>query len=127
MNTKRRETKYTKAIKSALIKLGHATNAELAQAVRADYPMVSDTTVHRVTQRFCDDGECIEAPKAADGSIRYDANTSFHDHFICETCGVMRDIIIPGAVRQMIEVNLDGCCLNGSLSIVGDCKKCKER
>lgn len=127
MTTKRRETKYTRAIKSALTSLGHATNSELAQVVRADFPMVSDTTIHRVTQRFYDDGECIEAPKSQDGATRYDANTSFHDHFICESCGGMRDIVIPAEVRRAIEQELDGCCLNGSLSILGECKKCKER
>lgn len=127
MTTKRRETKYTCAIKAALDRLGHATNAELAHAVRAEYPLVSDTTIHRVTQRFYDDGECIEAPKSADGATRYDANTVFHDHFMCESCGAMRDIAIPVEVRQTIEADLDGCCLNGSLTIVGECKKCKEK
>lgn len=46
---------------------------------------------------------------------------------MCESCGAMRDIAIPVEVRQTIEADLDGCCLNGSLTIVGECKKCKER
>lgn len=124
--TKRRQTKYTQAVRHALKQLGHATNTELAELVRQGFPVVSDTTIHRVTQRFYDDGECAVAPKAVDGSIRYDANTSLHDHFICETCGQMRDIVLPLAVRRSIEQELDGCHLNGSLSVLGECKKCKE-
>lgn len=125
--TIRRETKYTRAVMSAVRRLGHATNAQIALAIRNDFPNVSDTTVHRITNRFHEDGTLGVAPKAADGAVRYDANTLFHDHFICEGCGVMRDVILPATVRREIQGMLDGCCLNGSLTLVGDCTKCKER
>lgn len=124
---KRRETKYTRAIRTILERLGHATNAEIAHTVRLDFPNVSDTTVHRITSRFYDDGMFGLAPKATDGSLRYDANAVFHDHFMCEGCGAIKDVVLPQPVRSEIQGLLDGCCLNGSLTLVGECKKCKEK
>lgn len=127
LTTPRRETKYTRAVMAALQRLGHATNAQIAAAIRDDFPRVSDTTVHRVTSRFHEDGALSLAPKASDGSVRYDTNTMFHDHFMCDGCGAMKDIVLPAAMRQEIQDMLGGCCLNGSLTLVGDCNKCKEK
>ncbi len=122
-----RQTKYTRAVRECLRHRGHATNAELAVAVRHDFPLVSDTTIHRVTQRFYERGEIEVAPKAADGAVRYDFNSAFHDHFMCQACNSLKDIVIASELRRQLEKAVDGCCLNGSLLIVGDCKKCKEK
>lgn len=122
-----RETKYTNAVRECLRRYGHATNAQLAEAVRYDFPLVSDTTIHRVTQRLHERGEVGIAPKADDGSLRYDHNNMFHDHFVCQDCGTLRDVVIPIDMRRQLEKNVEGCCLNGNLLIMGDCKKCKEK
>lgn len=127
MTVKRRETKYTNAVRKGLKQRGHATNAELADLLRAVFPAVSDTTVHRVTARFHGDGDIRTAPPAADGATRYDSNNEFHDHFMCQSCSTLKDIVIPERMRDELERLVDGCCLNGSLVIMGDCKKCKER
>ena len=126
MNVIERETKYTRAVRECLQKACHATNAQLATAVRYEFPHVSDTTIHRVTQRFHERGQINIAPNAADGAVRYDANNVFHDHFMCQGCHVLKDVVIPQDIRKRLEQTVNGCCLNGSLLIVGDCKKCKE-
>lgn len=122
----RRETKYTVAVRAAIQKLGHATNAELAEELRNKYPYVSDTTVHRVTHRLCEDGELRHAPNAADGSLRYDSNTSDHDHFLCTHCGKLRDMIVPQACRTLIQHQLGGCRVKGMLTISGVCHHCVQ-
>ncbi len=122
----RRETKYTKAVSRCIAQAGHATNAQIATHVRTDFPRVSDTTIHRVTQRLYDDGRIGLAPKASDGAVRYDNETIPHDHFICEDCGAIRDLRLSQLVRRDIEQSLGGCRLSGSLIIVGECKACKE-
>lgn len=127
ITAKRRETKYTRVVMDVLRRLGHATNAEVAAIVRAEFPNVSDTTVHRITTRFYEDGQLAQGPAASDGAVRYDVNTVFHDHFMCETCGTIKDVMLPATVRREMQDMLDGCCLNGSLTLVGDCNKCKER
>ena len=121
-----RETKYTVAVRTAMTRLGHATNAELAQAVRLLYPDVSDTTIHRVTHRLAQNGELGLAPNAEDGAVRYDANTSPHDHFQCRHCYSLRDMQVPQACRALIQHQLNGCKVGGALTVTGTCAHCLD-
>ena len=83
----RRITKYTDSILSILCQLQHATNAEIASRLRESYSNVSDTTVHRITQRLQGDGVIGLAPASKQGCLRYDFSPESHDHFICsELC-----------------------------------------
>lgn len=120
----RRETKYTNAVRQFMSELGHATNAELVTELRKHFPSVSATTVHRVTARLHADGELLLAPKTADGAVRYDSNITGHDHFVCEVCGGLKDITVPHTCRELIARQLNGCRVNGSLTISGRCQQC---
>lgn len=106
--------------------MGHATNADIVKMLRLEYPGLSATTVHRVTQRLYEDGELRKGPKALDGSVRYDGNVSVHDHFMCNMCGNVRDVSIPQACRSIIQCNLEDCTISGPLTVSGVCKKCSE-
>lgn len=120
-----RTTKYISAVRQELAARGHATNAQLLDAIRTSLPATSATTIHRVTTRLLDAGELQPAP-ALDGAMRFDANTSPHDHFICLSCGRLRDVVLPSSIRATIEQQMDdGCELSGSLTISGTCKNCK--
>lgn len=120
-----RETKYTLAVRSAVSRLRHATNAEIAAELRIKYPYVSDTTVHRVTQRLWKNGELALAPATCEGALRYDANPAQHDHFLCRSCERLVDMQVPQACRALIQYQLGGCRVGGSLTISGDCEKCR--
>ena len=123
----RRITKYTDSILSILCQLQHATNAEIASRLRELYSNVSDTTVHRITQRLQSDGVVGLAPASRQGCLRYDFSPESHDHFICSECDSLQDIKVPDSVRCQIERQLDGCCFDGSLVITGVCQQCKNR
>ncbi len=123
----RRITKYTDSILSILCQLQHATNAEIASRLRESYSNVSDTTVHRITQRLRDDGVIGLAPASSQGCLRYDFSPESHDHFICSECDSLQDIKVPDSVRCQIERQLDGCCFDGPLVITGVCQQCKNR
>ncbi len=123
----RRITKYTDSILSILCHLQHATNAEIASRLRESYSNVSDTTVHRITQRLRDDGVIGLAPASRQGCLRYDFSPEPHDHFICSECDNLQDIKVPDLVRCQIERQLDGCCFDGPLVITGVCQQCKNR
>ncbi len=123
----RRITKYTDSILSILCQLQHATNAEIASRLRELYSNVSDTTVHRITQRLRDDGVIGLAPASRQGCLRYDFSPESHDHFICSECDSLQDIKVPGSVRCQIEHQLDDCCFDGPLVITGVCQQCKNR
>ena len=123
----RRITKYTDSILSILCQLQHATNAEIASRLRGLYSNVSDTTVHRITQRLQSDGVIGLAPASRQGCLRYDFSPESHDHFICSECDSLQDIKVPDSVRCQIERQLDGCCFDGPLVITGVCQQCKNR
>ena len=123
----RRITKYTDSILSILCHLQHATNAEIASRLRELYSNVSDTTVHRITQRLHNDGAIGLAPSSKQGCLRYDFSPESHDHFICSQCDSLQDIKVPDSVRCQIERQLDGCCFDGPLVITGVCQQCKNR
>lgn len=119
-----RQTKYCRAIASALDVRGHATNAELLADLRAAYPDLSATTVHRATARLAARGDIALAPPTTDGAMRYDSQTLPHDHFICSTCGNLRDTDIRDKLIPLLEESIGDCRISGRLTISGTCKSC---
>ena len=125
--TKQRQTKYCQAIEITLLALGHATNAELLNNLQKHYPDVSATTVHRATARLAQRGTIGIAPPDNEGSMRYDANTKPHDHFLCASCGMLRDTDVKDKIIPILESTIDGCSISGQLTISGTCKHCMSK
>lgn len=121
-----RQTKYCEAIEHALKAKGHATNSELIALLRQTFPELSATTVHRATARLASRGRISVAPSATDGSMRYDANITPHDHFLCTKCGILRDTDIKQQVVPILEQSIGDCSISGRITVSGVCKNCKE-
>ena len=119
-----RQTQNCKDIEQALKHMGHASNTELLQVLRKANPSLSATTVHRATSRLALRGVIAIAPPHVDGSMRYDANTQPHDHFMCNSCGILRDTDIKDQVIPIVESSMTDCVISGRLTISGECKKC---
>ena len=119
-----RQTKYCQAIEHALQSLGHATNATLLANLRATYPDLSATTVHRATARLASRGTIAIAPTSHDGAMTYDANTAPHDHFQCLSCDLLRDTDVKDKIIPILVASIDGCNISGQLTISGMCKQC---
>ena len=94
--------------------------------MRRSFPELSATTVHRATSRLAARGKIGIAPSTIDGSMRYDANTQPHDHFLCSQCGVLRDTDIKQQIVPILEQNIGDCSISGRITISGICKNCKE-
>jgi Fur family peroxide stress response transcriptional regulator len=124
--TTQRHTKYCRAIEVLLASMGHATNSEILIDLRKTYSHVSATTVHRATSRLATRSSIALAPPSHDGSMRYDSNISPHDHFICTSCGMLRDADIKNKIIPILESSMDDCHISGRLTISGLCKKCKQ-
>lgn len=122
--TTTRQTKYCTAIEQILPALGHATNAELLAVLRNQFPDLSATTVHRATARLAERGVIAIAPSTKDGTMRYDANIAPHDHFMCDSCGLLRDADVKDKVVPILEASIGGCRISGQLTINGLCKAC---
>lgn len=120
-----RQSKYCMAIEEIIARLGHATNLELLEELRREYPELSATTVHRATARLAERGQLGVAPLGRDGAMRYDANIAAHDHFQCQRCFRLRDADIREAVIPVIQAAIADCEIGGRLVISGLCKECK--
>ncbi len=122
-----RTTKYTAAVADYVLRVGHATNAEILAALHTDYPDLSATTVHRITCRLAGRGKLQLAPSLSN-TMRYDANLEPHDHFMCNGCGMLKDAKLGNVIRPIIEREIgDGCSISGSLTVSGVCKKCNQQ
>ncbi len=121
-----RQTKYCSAIKGALKIKGHATNNELLIELRRVFPELSATTVHRATARLASRGEIAVAPSAKDGSMRYDSNLEPHDHFLCSSCHLLRDIDVKSKLNAILKRSICDCQVSGRLIIEGLCSSCER-
>lgn len=121
-----RNTKYTDAVILYMQLMQHATNTDIEKYLRQTFPAITATTVHRITARLVEQGMLRMAPNYLDGSMRFDINVSDHDHFMCSTCGELRDVSIRDEVIPLLKKGIEGCSVNGSLVISGTCKKCNE-
>lgn len=121
-----RQTKYCLAIELLMPVLGHTTNAELLEHLRSEYPELSATTIHRATARLVARGAIASAPQTQDGVMRYDSNTTPHDHFMCSSCGMLRDAYIKEKVTPILEAAIGDCHISGQLTVNGICKKCMK-
>lgn len=119
-----RQSKYCNAAREILAQLGHSTNLTLLEVLRQQYPDLSATTVHRITSRLVDRGELQLAPPAQDGAMRFDSNLAIHDHFMCKSCGVLKDASFSPDTLHTIEKQFDDCHISGPITITGLCKNC---
>jgi Fur family peroxide stress response transcriptional regulator len=122
-----RQTKYLSAVAAFMQSVGHASNMQILQHLRQQFPELSATTVHRITTRMVERGELALAPVTPENSQRYDANLAPHDHFECADCGLLRDITITGDMREALQCTLGDCRFTGQLNIRGTCANCLKK
>lgn len=95
--------------------------------LRRQFPCVSATTLHRITTRMLERGELQLAPSGPENVMRFDANITAHDHFMCTSCGMLRDAQLSKVILPQIEAAVgDGCSISGSLTVTGICKRCHK-
>ncbi len=121
---KTRQTKYTKAIQDYFKNYNHSSNHQALEYLQSFYPNLTATTVHRITERMVKNKVLGLAPLTINQIKRFDSNLVYHDHFHCRNCDLLRDINLPDHIVREIETLLNGCRLNGSLTISGVCQKC---
>ncbi|HXH11380.1 MAG TPA: transcriptional repressor [Alphaproteobacteria bacterium] len=96
----KRATRQLEAVYEAL--QGDSTHPfadEIYRRVRKKLPRISLATVYRNLQRLVEDGK-IRMVLLGERIARYDPEVSDHDHFVCETCGCIRDLFLERE-RQM--------------------------
>jgi Fur family peroxide stress response transcriptional regulator len=96
--------------------------------VRERMPTISLDTVYRTLAEFEQLG-LVKRVNMMPGPTRYDANQSRHHHFVCERCGLVRDVYgdhldsigAPGQVASLGRVEAVAVRFHGV------CKECAPR
>jgi Fur family peroxide stress response transcriptional regulator len=104
----------------------HPSAETVFDRVRARVPPLSLDTVYRSLAAFERLG-LVERVPADTGQARYDPDTSFHHHLVCERCGQVADL--PSAGLDLAEV-LERAAVWGTVRDVrlilrGTCASCR--
>ncbi|ABW11244.1 ferric uptake regulator, Fur family [Parafrankia sp. EAN1pec] len=105
----------------------HPTAAEVYERVRLAAPGIGSATVYRALALLVETGHALELNLGDGAAARYDANTSRHDHAVCERCGRAADIDHPVPDGMVAEIaRRSGFTITGyDLQFRGLCPECQ--
>ena len=105
----------------------HLTADTIYADLKKDNPELSLGTVYRNLTKLTEIGAIkkVSLPNQVD---KFDKNLEPHAHFICDECGSITDINIPGMDEFLDKVSdEDGISIRKyDLTLNGTCKKCKS-
>ncbi|ERT69433.1 hypothetical protein HMPREF0202_00662 [Cetobacterium somerae ATCC BAA-474] len=106
----------------------HLTADTIYADLKKDNPELSLGTVYRNLTKLTEIGAIkkVSLPNQVD---KFDKNLDPHAHFICDECGSITDINIPGIDEFLDKVSKDdGISIRKyDLTLNGTCKKCKNK
>lgn len=102
----------------------HLSAEEIHEKAKKIMPNIAMGTVYRNLSFLAGKGK-IRRISMADSPDRYDGVLTPHEHFICEFCGELEDIRLPGLEEFLI--NRVGKKMTGyELNLFHVCKKCEK-
>ncbi len=98
---------------------------EIYNRIRLIMPNVSKDTVYRTLALFEEMGAAIKVEQLCE-RVRYDADVTEHQHFLCERCGGIKDFHFSGLRKLFKENDLSevGEVKSMVLQLRGTCKDC---
>jgi len=123
-----RETQQRRVVLEALKSTkSHPTADWVFERVRSRLPKISLGTVYRNLSVLRDEGRIREV-NGVDRRTRYDADMRPHAHFVCSSCGQVRDVAgAPEADWRTLK-DLVGCDVTEQrLEFLGTCPACVRR
>jgi Fe2+ or Zn2+ uptake regulation protein len=105
----------------------HPTAETVHARVRRKLPHVSLGTVYRNLQKLAATQQ-VRMVQLADRAVRYDGMLEAHDHFLCERCGMVTDLVRRGRTRpDWSALRRAGYEVGGhTLTFYGCCPKCRD-
>lgn len=103
----------------------HATVDEIFVALSPDMPTLSKTTVYNTLDLLVKKG-AVQMLLIDEKNARYDADTSKHGHFYCNSCGKVYDVFNLNPDLFKIPFNPQFTITNVEISYSGICNECKE-
>ncbi len=102
----------------------HPTIDEIYHALSPTMPTLSKTTVYNTLDLFVERG-AVRALAIDEKNARYDVDISAHAHFMCRSCGAVRDIFDLKPNMFQIPDTTDFKIDAVEISYFGTCEKCK--
>jgi Fe2+ or Zn2+ uptake regulation protein len=103
----------------------HPTAQDLFERLRGGFPTLSVATVYNTLSALTRLRRC--APLELGGPVRFDPNTTAHDHAVCERCGQIRDVLSPTGTHDTRDEDLTGFRVRRVERIYrGFCAQCSE-
>ena len=88
-------TTAQKAILQTVCDLGHPTADCVYVEVRKTIPNVALGTIYRNLSQFAE-RNVIRRVQRGDAPDYFDGNVKPHDHVVCQKCGMVSDVSVPG-------------------------------
>lgn len=121
-----KRSRQREKIYQALVRTtSHPTAEWVYERVREQIPRISLGTVYRNLHILKGQGKIRELD-FGEGLRRYDATVDQHYHFVCERCGVVRDLDIPPLddLHQRVQPMVPGTIQTHKLDFYGICSDC---
>jgi Fe2+ or Zn2+ uptake regulation protein len=122
---KHRATRQLTAVYDVLAEsCDHPTAEQVFQRVRGVLPRVSLGTVYRNLDKLREQGR-LRVVRPAGGQAHYDAMIDDHDHFVCEGCGAVQDLLRTNPPPALTPLRAEGCVVRWhTTSVYGLCGGC---
>lgn len=103
----------------------HPTAEWVFERVREQIPHISLGTVYRNLSVLSQQGKIRELD-FGEGLKRYDAFTDPHYHFICDECGIVKDLEVPphSDLNERVKRSVPGVVRSHRLDYFGICSDC---
>lgn len=101
----------------------HPTADAVYQRVRRQVPRVSLGTVYRNLDKLRDQGR-LRVVRLAGGEAHYDAMLAEHDHFVCERCGSVQDLLAGALPPRRLDPRIASAVHWRTTMIYGVCAAC---
>ena len=103
----------------------HPTAEMIHTALREEIPGLSLGTVYRNLNLLEELGK-VRRVTSLQGNERYDAICHDHAHFVCQSCGSIRDLhgVDPAKIQENISLDAGYCLSRLDMIITGHCPQC---
>ncbi len=112
---------YLKGVKT------HPTAEQVYKKIKSKIHTISLATVHRNLNQMAEANQILKLE--VKGQYHFDADTSLHQHFVCDKCGKIHDIFHPDISEYALdEIDQNKFRVNNVHIIFnGICSKCRRK
>ncbi len=106
----------------------HPSAEWLFSELKPQYPDLSLGTIYRNLSFFQSQGQIVSVG-VVHGQERFDADTSQHGHFICQSCGAVMDlegVCLEESIKQEVQKAYDCQVSRLEMNVYGKCRDCLD-